>query len=110
MITERRQQEIQNIIEENFPIILQKWAKSLAEWHKGDESGFADFDAKFFINAVFVRQQEAIIENLFDILFDMGLTCQGEEEIFKETLTKHIDGKWSLTMNIIKSWMEFFEA
>lgn len=110
MVTERRQQEINDIVKDNFVVIIEKWAKQLAEWHKSEESGFKDFDVNFFIDAVIVREQDDIIANLFDILFNMELTCQGEDEIFKEALVKHIDGKWQLTLNIVKSWMEFFEA
>lgn len=110
MITENRKQEITGIVKDNFASLIKEYAELLVECHKDPEEGYTNFTIDDFIPAWTNNNINDVVTQLFYILFDKELTYQGEDKLFKQELINHINGKFNLVMDIVKSWMYFFEA
>lgn len=113
--TEIHHEEINNIIENNFATVIQGFAKRLSELHNEFIADGNKSDINYFLTVwlgyvngdVCVDQ---ITANLLTYYINMELINQDEIETTKTILHSMVEGKTLQVLNIIKSWMEFYEA
>lgn len=107
--------EINNIIENNFAIVIQKFAKRLSELYHEFIVDYGNSDINYFL-AVWLGHTNSdvcfdqITTNLLAYYINMELINQDDVEDTKIVLRDLVEGKTVQVLNIIKGWIEFYEA